>query len=185
MNVGVSSNLLSYGLTSINSIQLALMLAERFKAEVPVQLLLKGASIVDIENTIFEEWQEHEFFTASTQLEGAGTEGKTQAALKDYYPLSSVQLRVYYDAMKRPDDIIYNVPLYLAFEKIDAARLTEAVKKTVATHPYINTHIEAKDGELVQVRNDSHIPNGRAGFCFLQGRIFAVIQPAHRPAVSF
>ena len=158
MNVGVSSNLLSYGLTSINSIQLALMLAERFKAEVPVQLLLKGASIVDIENTIFEEWQEHEFFTASTQLEGAGTEGKTQAALKDYYPLSSVQLRVYYDAMKRPDDIIYNVPLYLAFEKIDAARLTEAVKKTVATHPYINTHIEAKDGELVQVRNDSHIP---------------------------
>ena len=60
--------------------------------------------------------------------------------------------------MKRPDDIIYNVPLCLAFEKIDTARLTEAVKKTVAAHPYINTHIEAKDGELVQVRNDSHIP---------------------------
>ena len=107
----------------------------------------------------FEEWQEHEFFTASTQLEGAGTEDKTQAALKNYYPLSSVQLGVYYDAMKRPDDIIYNVPLCLAFETIDTARLTEAVKKTVAAHPYINTHIEAKDGELVQVRNDSYIPD--------------------------
>ena len=154
VNVNVSSSLISCGLTSINSIRLVLMLAERFNVEIPVQKLLSGASIIDIENLIFEEWEKQKFF----RLPESQT-SENISEIRTDYPLSAVQLGVYYDAMKRPDDILYNIPLCLAFEKIDVSKFIEAIKKTVAAHSYINTHVEVKNGELVQVRNDSEIPN--------------------------
>ena len=162
IDIGVSSSLLSYGLTSISAISLMLMLSERFNVEIPVQKLLGGASIIEIENLIFEEWQKKLLpATSGTQTAASEPAVKSEHQPGSGYPLSDVQLGIYYDAMKRPDDILYNIPLCLAFdrEKINVQKFMEAIKATVAAHPYINTHIEVKNGALVQVRNDSEIPD--------------------------
>ncbi|MBR2274722.1 MAG: amino acid adenylation domain-containing protein, partial [Lachnospiraceae bacterium] len=126
----------------------------RFRVEIPIAKLLDGASIVDIENLIFEEWMKQGFSAG----EAPSTEDSGEVSQETSYPLSSVQLAVYYDAMKREEDTLYNIPMCFAFASIDAERLSEAVKAAVRAHSYINTHFAIINGALSQVRNDSLEP---------------------------
>ena len=57
--------------------------------------------------------------------------------------------------MKNNADVVYNIPMCLQFDKLDAQKLANAVKKAIAAHGYLNTHIELSDGELIQVRDDN------------------------------
>ncbi|MBR1523373.1 MAG: AMP-binding protein, partial [Lachnospiraceae bacterium] len=154
MEISPSVSLTRYGLTSISAIGLVTTLADRFHVEIPVSKLLDGAGIVDIENLIFEEWMKQGFSMGKTPYEEASQDIPKETA----YPLSSVQLAVYYDAMKREEDTLYNIPMCLAFESIDAQRLSDAVKAVVKAHGYINTHFAIIDGALSQVRNDAAEP---------------------------
>ena len=150
MEIGVSSSLINYGLTSINAIGLVSKLSNQFRVELPVMKILDGASVIDIENMIFESWMEN------------GMNGKADASVsenaeddrKDAYPLTAVQLGVYYDVMKKEADTLYNIPMCFAFEDISVEKLTEAVKAAVKAHSYINIHIELRDGAFMQIRND-------------------------------
>ena len=89
--------LTSYGLTSISAIGLVATLADKFKAEVSASKLLNGASIIDIENMIFEQWMQQGFANkAEPQSAAAKEKAKTNKA-----PLSAVQLRRHCAAEKR------------------------------------------------------------------------------------
>ncbi len=139
--------LTSYGLTSISAIGLVATLADKFKAEVSASKLLNGASIIDIENMIFEQWMQQGFANkAEPQSAAAKEKAKTNKA-----PLSAVQLAVYYDAMKNEADVVYNIPMCLRFERLDEQKLADAVREAISAHSYLNTHIELCDGELMQV----------------------------------
>ncbi len=142
-----SVSLLRYGLTSIAAIGAVAMLSERFGVQIPVSKLLDGAGVSDIGDMIFDEWDKRGA-NAAAESEPAPAE------LRDEYPLSTVQLAIYYDAMKRETDIVYNIPMCFAFEHIDAGRLADAVTAAVKAHSYLNTHIEIRNGSLVQVRRD-------------------------------
>lgn len=150
IEIGVTTSLINYGLTSINAIGLVSKLSDQFRVELPVMKILDGASVLDIENMIFESWME----SGMKGRNGASMEESAKGSLQDTYPLTSVQLGVYYDAMKKEADILYNIPMGFAFEDISVEKLTEAVKATVAAHSYINTHIGLREGALVQIRND-------------------------------
>ena len=147
--------LTSYGLTSISAIGLVATLADKFSAEVSANKLLDGASIIDIENMIFSEWMQRGFAHKSQPQDTVAAE----APKSDRAPLSPVQLAVYYDAMKNEADVVYNLPMCLQFDSIDAQRLADAVKAAVSAHSYLNTHIELSGGELFQIRNDDEQPN--------------------------
>lgn len=150
--IGVSSSLINYGLTSINAIGLVSKLSDQFNVEVPVMKLLDGASVVDIENMIFESWM-------ASGIKGSVKEKEEKEDdIQDAYPLTSVQMGVYYDAMKKEADTLYNIPMCFAFEDISPERLADAVKAAIKAHAYINTHIELRDGSFVQVRNDEYEP---------------------------
>ncbi|MGN1370477.1 MAG: amino acid adenylation domain-containing protein [Aristaeellaceae bacterium] len=148
VDIGLSASLVNCGLTSINAISLVSKLSDTFMTELPVMKLLDGASIIDIENMIFEAWM------AGGLKGNAGAAEAPKAALKEAYPLTPVQLGVYYDAMKRKADTLYNIPLCYAFEGISARRLADSVKAAVKAHAYLNTHFEIRDGAFVQIRND-------------------------------
>ena len=149
LEIGVSASLVNYGLTSINAIGLVTKLSKQFHVELPVVKILDGASIIDIENMIFESWME----SAMKGGSGAWAE-ESKDDLRDAYPLTAVQLGVYYDAMKKEADTLYNIPMCFAFEDISAGKLADSVKAAVKAHSYLNTHIELRDGAFVQVRND-------------------------------
>ncbi|MCR4908713.1 MAG: amino acid adenylation domain-containing protein [Lachnospiraceae bacterium] len=150
LEIGVSGSLVNFGLDSINSIRLVPMFSERFGIELPVTKLLDGMSVIDIENAITAKWSE------IVQHKGSGSEAeKPSRVRKDSYPLSSVQLAVYYDAIKSEGECLYNIPMCYAFgSQVDPERLQGAVRKVIEAHPYLNTHLMLEKGELLQVRND-------------------------------
>ncbi len=143
-------SLTRYGLTSISAISLVVQLDKHFNVELPVNRLLGDASIVDIENLIYEEWSRRGFGATADR-------GEPELQKKEFYPLSSVQQAVYFDSMKQEENTLYNIPMCFAFKGIDAERLQSAVKAAVSAHSYIGTHIEIRDGELVQIRNDNPV----------------------------
>lgn len=148
VEIGLSASLVNCGLTSINAISLVSKLSDKFMTELPVMKLLDGASIIDIENMIFEAWMSDRIHGKDEAAEAS------KAVLKEAYPLTPVQLGVYYDAMKRKADTLYNIPLCYAFEDVSAQKLADSVKAAVKAHAYLNTHFEIRDGAFVQIRND-------------------------------
>lgn len=148
VEIGLSASLVNCGLTSINAISLVSKLSDKFMTELPVSKILDGASIIDIENMIFESWM-------SDRIHGKdGTAEASKAALKEAYPLTPVQLGVYYDAMKRKADTLYNIPMCYAFEDVSAQKLSDSVAAAVKAHSYLNTHFEIRDGAFAQIRNE-------------------------------
>ena len=49
----------------------------------------------------------------------------------------------------------YNMPKLQVFQHLDAALLREALIKTVNAHPYMKTHFDMRDGDVVQLRLDN------------------------------
>ena len=150
MEIGVSSSLINYGLTSINAISLVSKLLNQFRVELPVMKILDGASVIDIENMIIECWMEN---SMSGKADDSVPES-VEDDKKEAYPLTAVQLGVYYDVVKKEADSLYNIPMCFAFEDISVEKLTEAVKAAVKAHSYLNIHIELRDGAFMQIRND-------------------------------
>lgn len=143
-NVDIS--LLNLGLTSLTAIAFTTYVEDQFGCELPVGKVMKGMNILEVEDFIIE-----------CLLKG-NTEKEKPALTEEWredYPLSSNQLGVYYEVMKKPEELLYNMPLCCCFDNVDADRLQKAVCTAIKCHSYINTHIEIKKGNLVQVRNDS------------------------------
>lgn len=85
-------------------------------------------------------------------------ENAPAAEQREAYPLSSNQLGVYYEVMKNPGELLYNMPVCCCFDSIDADRLQKALCTAIKCHSYMNTHIEIQNGNPVQVRSDSVSP---------------------------
>lgn len=145
----VGMDLMQVGLTSLSVIKLAVELNKRFGFNANVKKMMKGCSVISIEDEMQEYLLKKQFSD-----EKPAKEKKT----KKYYPLSQTQLGVYYDAMKRPYEVIYNVPFKLPFTvTFSAEKLAESAKKVVLLHPYIMTHLEMIDEDIVQVREETEV----------------------------
>ena len=145
----VSSSLVSLGLTSLTAIAFTTFVEEKYGCDIPVGKIMHGMSIIEAEDLIYDHLMQG----------GAGkAEADLQADIQETYPLSNNQLGVYYEVMKKPEELMYNMPLCYCFESVDAYRLKAALLKALAAHSYMNTHIEIRSGNLVQVRNDNADP---------------------------
>ncbi|MBQ9565692.1 MAG: amino acid adenylation domain-containing protein, partial [Synergistaceae bacterium] len=141
--------LIHLGLDSIRSIQFSVQLYKRFGVEIPSRTLLDGATLEDVENTILRGL-----------LSGNTKPGETRAEKyeADSAPLSYPQMGVYYDCMKRPSEMLYNVPSLFAFPKdMDVQKLSGAIEAIVEAHPALTAHFELKDGNVVQVRGTDEV----------------------------
>ncbi|MBP9997300.1 MAG: amino acid adenylation domain-containing protein [Lachnospiraceae bacterium] len=145
----LASGLIEQGLTSIAAISFVTGLSRELKVDIPVIEILKGCSVLDIENYIFNELIKGNISAPQKTEEGA-------TPVLNEYPLTANQLGIYYESMQRPTDILYNVPFCFKLPKIDTKRLMDALKKAIAAHTYLNTFIKTTPEGLVQVRNDSY-----------------------------
>ena len=145
----VTTPLVHLGLTSILSIKLATLLYKRFGIEVQSKMLLSGATIETLENQILQKWMQGETSQAEPSTLSLPPSTLTSS------PLSFPQTGVYYECMKNPASVVYNIPTMLRFEKdTDVHQLETAVKAIVEAHPTLLTHFEMTENDVMQVRNE-------------------------------
>ena len=154
--IGVSGSLKNYGLDSINAIRVVPMLKERFGVIIPVVELVGGMSVADIETTIIKAWNDIVMNKgASDEGTVPGVSAQTAADEKGQFPLSSVQLGVYYDEARRDNsECLYNIPMCYAFDDVNASELKSAVEKVVAAHGNLSTRMVSDGGQIKQTRVD-------------------------------
>lgn len=139
---GVDTNLLYAGLTSLSAIKLAVEVKKEYHVELEVKEIMNACSILSMEDEIFKQMR---------LLSESDKPQQKSAERAENYPLTQTQLGVYYDTMKYPRETAYNIPSMFRFPvSISKEKLAEAVCEVVKAHPYINTRIRYKDGELRQ-----------------------------------
>ena len=149
--IGVTSPFTDYGLTSILSIKLASQIFKRFGVEVPSKSLLNGGSVESVENTILEQLLKGEK-KESDQKEASGDKLKSS-------PLSFPQTGVYFECMKRPAEVTYNIPAMFRFGKeVSAEKISEAVKSVVSAHKSLASQFENTENGVIQVVLEDHVP---------------------------
>ncbi|MBP3793959.1 MAG: amino acid adenylation domain-containing protein [Ruminococcus sp.] len=146
----VSESLISLGLTSLSTITLAAKLYDKYGLKVSVtELMDEGCTLMTLEELIIDS------------LIGSGKDSSRDAKKKplDSAPLCAQQMGVYIDSMKRPDSLIYNIPISYTFAKnTDAAKLKSSLEKLIDATPVLWSRINLEETEYIQ----SPIPGFKA-----------------------
>lgn len=144
----VDTQLANAGLTSLSAIKLAAAVEKEYGITLAVKQMMKQCSILSIEDEIYTALRKGRM-EAGQQRD---PETKQEAAdYSDYYPLTQAQMGVYYDAIKNPQAMGYNIPAVFCFPKERTAeKLASAVRSVVKAHSYLSVRLEYRDGALVQ-----------------------------------
>ena len=138
---GINTDLFNLGLTSLSAIKLALKISLRYNLEINAKDIMAVKTIIGIENKLI----------SSSAIE------KVDHIKQEYYPLTKNQLGVYFDCIKDPEKLIYNIPSCLHFKNVDTEVLKDYIHDVVDKHPYIKTRLVMRDGVVYQQRHDDLI----------------------------
>ena len=134
---GVTTNLISMGLTSIGAIRLSLVIDKELGLTLQTKDILQTPSI--------QQW---------TGLLQSGQEEVRTYERQEFYPLTENQLGVYIDWEQHRDSLQYNVPAAWKLSGIDPEQLKAALEKILAAHPYLKVRFAVRDGQIMQCRSD-------------------------------
>jgi len=139
---GVTTNLISMGMTSLGAISLSLQIEKKTGLKIPSSKMLEMPTI--------RKWAE---------LAGSGSAAEEKLCpfpKQDEYPMTDNQLGVYLDWENHRGGVQYNVPMFLCFEDVEGQKVVEAVKVFLEAHPYLKTRFVSELGNNVrQCRHDS------------------------------
>ncbi len=139
----LDAQLVNLGLSSLSMMMLATKIYDRFGLNLSVSKLLDGGTLLDVENELLE------FLLSKPQDKEILSDVKVQET--DSLPLSSAQLSIYYDSIKRPNALVYNIPvLYRFAPSIDGNKLADAVQSAISARPLLSVHVENQSGTLCQ-----------------------------------
>ena len=128
---GINTDLFKIGLTSLSVIKLSSALFKKFSAELSIVELIDAKNIKNI----------------SKLIEARDT--AQNIAVEDNYELTPNQLGVYFDCIRNPEKIGYNLPKKIVLDKsIDSNKLKESILKAVDLHPYLKNRISINDGKV-------------------------------------
>ena len=145
----ITESLVSLGLTSLTAIMFSAKLFEGFGVKAGVtDLLDDNCSLLSVENMIIEDMLNGKTVSSA---------GDIKAQINNV-PLCAEQLGVYYDSIKRPDALIYNIPMkYTLSKKTDADRLKAALEKLIEANPVLTSVIALDGKEIVQRQMDDYV----------------------------
>ena len=133
---GVNTDLFTIGLTSLSVVKLTSAIYNNLNVQLNVTEILRYKTIEKIASEI--EITEDEV-----------------SDVQELYPLTSNQLGIYFDCIKDPKKLSYNLAKKIEFsEGIDANKLKKSIIKTIDNHPYLKTRIIMEGGEVYQQRRD-------------------------------
>jgi amino acid adenylation domain-containing protein len=135
---GVTSNLISLGLSSIAAMRLSITIHKETGFSLPVKAILSEPTIRQMAKAI----------------EAGLNDGQDNLSdchvLQEYYPLTENQRGVYIDWEMNRDTTQYNIPHVFRFKDMDAGQLAEALRKVIDAHGYIKTRFVIHEGEVMQ-----------------------------------
>lgn len=138
---GVTTNLVSVGMTSLTAMRLSAMIQQNMGKSVPTKKILEQPTIREI-----IDWMEHG---------GKDSEQWTHThEHQDYYPITENQRGVFIDWELNSDAIQYNIPEVIPMGSYSTEQVHEALLKVMEAHPYLKTHLVKKDGDVMQQRRD-------------------------------
>jgi len=143
---GVTTNLLSIGLTSLLAIRFSVRVKKDMDINLPTKDILKLKTIRLIAKLLTGEKQEAEII------------GIKNYPAQEYYPLTETQKGIYYDWEKARDALQYNIPIAIliaGYALPDTARLKEAMLAVMEIHPYLKIRLVIRDGQILQQRRDT------------------------------
>lgn len=139
-NFGVTTDLFFAGMSSLSAIKITAILSKKYEVNLNAQDLIKGKTVVAIE----------------ARIKQVGNQDIQEYDKQDYYPLTQSQLGVYFDCLRNPGTLKYNIPFMLKFSSsVDPVKLVKACSDVITAHSYIKTHLKMVGQELQQIRNDN------------------------------
>ena len=138
--VGITSDLLEAGLSSLGAIRLCSEIRAAFNVAIKTSELADNSTVEDLERLI-------------------GAAGPTRTyELRDEYPLSQTQTGILIEVLRHPGTTMYNLPeLYTLDASVDIDRLAEALRAAIVSHPYLFMTVRRDaEGGLHAVRRDDH-----------------------------
>ena len=147
-NVNVECPLGVVGLTSLSAIRLAILIQQRYGVTLQAKKLVKNCTLMSIEDEIIEYFMDNGSKVEASQVSSTMDHSPAHA------PLSHAQTGVYFDCLKNPTAIQYNIPHMVTFPKdVDANALAEAVRTLVGKHPQLTAHFEQTAEGIIQTIN--------------------------------
>ncbi|GEQ06487.1 non-ribosomal peptide synthetase [Staphylococcus gallinarum] len=142
--VSITDNFFEIGGHSLRAIGIINQIESRIGTRLPLKIIFESPTILQLAKTV-----EQYAVDASTQ-------SIPQAEQQPYYLTSSPQKRLYVLNEMVDGQTAYNMPSMLEIKgNVDVARVQDAFQTIVDRHEALRTHFETKDGEPVQVINDS------------------------------
>lgn len=136
---GITSDLLFLGLSSLSAIKLSVLISEQAGKKISAPEIMRAKTVEKICALMGQD-------AAQAQM---AFEQRSQ------YPLTENQMGLYYECMKKPDALVYNIPIALTLPGArDVARVRQALEAVVAAHPYIKTCLTMSEGTVYQLRRD-------------------------------
>lgn len=136
--IGITDNLLHWGLSSLAAMRLSALLQRRFEAYVKMAEIMKHPTVRAI----------------ASLLSQSSDNALPIYEQRAYYPLMENQRGLYLEWKKNPDTTQYNTPFVYGFEGIDSDRMANALKQVINAHPYLKSKLIELDGEVVLQRNN-------------------------------
>ena len=150
---GITSNLISMGLTSLTAMRFTVAAFNEFNVQVTVKDVMQHPTIHQMA-ALIDSKREEEGLDSQQEDTQFWSEGKHY-----YYPITENQRGVFFDWEMNRDTTQYNVPDVVVMTDVDASKLRDALEKVVNAHPYLKTRFVQHDGDVMQIR--SHWPKNR------------------------
>ena len=138
--VGVTTDLLEAGLSSLGAIRLCSEIRAAFGVAIKTSELADNSTVEDLEHLI-------------------GATGPARSyELRDEYPLSQTQTGILVEVLRHPGTTMYNLPeLYTLDASVNVEKLADAVRAAISVHPYLFMTVRRDaEGKLHAVRRDGH-----------------------------
>ncbi len=141
---GIETDIFMAGLTSIGSIRLCTLLAEKLDVPVKLRDLRRCQTVTGLEQFIREakgmDTQENSAGNAGAQV-GAAAAGEAVKYGRSY-PVTKTMEGIFIECLRRPGSTVYNIPYLLRLgEGIDEKRLKNAIACAVEAHPCMKTEL--------------------------------------------
>lgn len=138
---GVTTNLISVGLTSLIAMRLSAAIMQKTELLVPTKDIMKSPTIRQLV----------EIASGESAVE---TEEHITYEKREFYPISENQRGIYVDWEMNRSALQYNIPDVTKFEGMDVLRLQEALVAVVNAHPSLKASLVMREGDIMQRRQD-------------------------------
>ena len=138
---GVTTNLISAGLTSLLAIRFSVEVNKSMKAILSVKDIMRSPTIREL----VEKLGTIDFPTGSGQASP-----RLSTDIVTLYPLSENQRGVYIDWELHRDALQYNMPSLTEYDDIDAGRLRDAIREAVNAHLCMKTRLVMLGDDVMQ-----------------------------------